>query len=220
MNKLWILWGLGILGLFSSCKSDDVMSKDEYELRTLLNHEWEAIEALDGIFDLEKLEYPVTAEKIDSLFDLKTRSLEYVSDKISLGMNKKGGFYAFSGKHFPPFYGSQHGSIIYFCSTQEKNRFSGKFYEVSAYGEPEAYDGEIYIRKIDENTIKVLILKHGEDDNRRFMDYGVYVLNKKGAWNESTSIKGILESYNAEAQFIEFIGGEHFERDVAQGRCK
>lgn len=220
MKKYCIVLVVGILGLFSSCKSDDTMSKDNYELKTLLNHEWESIEAVNGIFELVKLEYPITEKKIDSLFELKTMPLKYVYEKISLGMNKKGGFYTFSEKLYPPNYGFQPGSVIYFCSTQEKNRFSGKFNEVPVFGQPFAYEGEMHIRKIDEKTIKVLIVKHRVDDNRRFMDYDVYVLNKKGDWKEETSVKSLLEDFNADAQFIEFIGGEHFERDVAQGRCK
>ncbi|MGS4345611.1 hypothetical protein ACKUSY_08475 [Myroides odoratus] len=78
----------------------------------------------------------------------------------------------------------------------------------------------MHIRKINEKTIKVLILKHKVDGNRRFVDYDVYVLNKKGAWKEETSVKSILESYGVHDDYIEFIGGEHFERDVAQGRYK
>ncbi len=121
-------------------------------------------------------------------------------------MNKKGGFYTFSEKLYPPNYEFQPGSVIYFCSTQEKNRFSGKFNEVPVSGEPFAYEGEMHIRKIDEKTMKVLIVKHQVDDNRRFMDYDLYVLNKKGAWKEETSVKSLLEHFNVDAQSIEFIG--------------
>ncbi|WP_353102620.1 hypothetical protein [Myroides odoratus] len=220
MKKCWFVLVLCVLFVFSGCKSDDVMSKDAYGLRVLLNNEWESIEAANGIFELVKLEYPITEKKINSLFELKTVPLKYVYEKISLGMNKKGGFYTFSEKLYPSNYEFQPGSVIYFCLTQKENRFSGKFNEVPVFGEPFAYEGEMHIRKIDEKTIKVLIVKHQVDDNRRFMDYDLYVLNKKGGWKEETSVKSLLEDFNADAQFIELIGGEHFERDVAQGRCK
>ena len=192
------------------------MSKNSDELKTLLNHEWESIEAANGILELVKLEYPITAKKIDNLFELETTSVEYIYEKISLGMNKKGGFYTFSEKHYASNYGFQPGSIIYFCSTQEENRFSRKFNEVPFYGEPFAYEGEMHIRKINEKTIKVLILKHKIDGNRRFVDYDVYVLNKKGAWKEETSVKSMVYMTTTSNLLEENI----LKRDVAQGRCK
>lgn len=220
MKEYCIVLVLCVLCLCSGCKSDDAMSQNEYELRTLLNHEWEATEINSYYTEPLVLESSITTEEIEELFNIKTMPITYSTEKMTLGMNKKGGFYALKQTQYSSSFEYGPKSIFYSCTTQEGNKFSGRINDVSFLGEPKAYDGEVHMRKIDTNTIKVLILYYQVVNSKWYINFNVYVLNKKGAWNEKTSVKSLLERYNVDAQFIEFIGGEHFERDVAQGRCK
>ncbi|STZ69004.1 hypothetical protein [Myroides odoratus] len=220
MKKCWIVLVLCVLFVFSGCKSDDDLSKDSKELRTLLNHEWEATEIINHYIIGNRLKYPFTTEKMEELFNTETYSIENYIHKFKMGMNKKGGFYYVEEIKNVNTNLYDKINVMYMCTTQEEDRIFGKLNYIPNNGQPISYEADLYVRKIDENTIKLLMINHGEDPANKDMTFALFVLNKKGAWNENTAVQSILESFGIDRQYIEFIGGEHFERDVAQGRCK
>lgn len=221
MRKFLSLVVLSVVALLGSCSSDSSNS-EEKELRTLLNNEWEAVSSSYASYDLglsqeqinnfiEKgiVEIDIEAEK----YLLGDDSLLYDKDEFFFGMNKKGGLY---------FWGNEIESKIhtrftfyYACAQQKEKKFTGSF---NNHVEP-ASKMDLYVHKVDENTIKILLLRvasYGYSSSR----CKLYVFKKIGAWNESTNLKSILEKYDYPSYYIELLGGENYERDVAQGKCQ
>ena len=205
MKKILSLVLLSVVALLGSCSSDS-SNNEEKELRTLLNNEWEVVSSSS----LQYFEGKLNEDDLNYLFnDAKLWSEDEENDFI-FGMNKKGGLYYYNyskeGKIIFPFY--------YICTKQTGNKFTGI---ANSLSEP-VEELDLHVRKVDDNTMKIVFftVKSGEEHRLGY----VHVLRKQRAWNESTNLKSILEKYDYPSHVIEVMGGENYERDVAQGRCQ
>lgn len=209
MKQIFSIGLLALVSLFSSCSSDsDPFTQEERELRSLLNNEWEVVQYLEKMNS-----YP--DQVIDIQYLLVDQLLYQTNNKgaeMILGMNKKGGFYYWVGRDET----SLLEHFYYMCTTQEGNKFTGTFNTM----ESNPYEAEIHVHKIDTNTIRVLFLATYERNEQTFTTYEIFLLNKKNAWNETTSLSSLLKKYNYFTDFIELMGGENYERDIAQGGCQ
>ncbi|MGG5505970.1 MULTISPECIES: hypothetical protein [unclassified Myroides] len=219
MRRVFGVLVIAISSLLSSCSSDSDSSKftaEERELRTLLNHEWEATDAYQGL----TYELPLSEEYIADLlnFDWSVQT-GVVDHSIVVGMNKKGGFYFIDEKIRKENGGEPLQDLFYSCTSQQGNKFTGVFSGMSVKG---AYR-EFYVRKVDENTMNlVIVYKEVERDNYAYGYCSVYAFKKIGAWDEQTTFRKIFQRYRYYDNMLDkmILAEENYERDLAQGSCQ
>lgn len=225
MKKLlYMLVVTSVLGLVIGCNSDsDSLTSEETEIKELLNNEWEAIEWSQYEMHVSYTpDIPLTTEEIELIMDRSDVAPFREPYVISLGLNKKGELY-YIHKHAQQEYPIDNPVIdlLYVATTQKDNVFTGCFNYLT---EPDksVRNGSFYIRKMDENTIKVMFTLAERTNGKGEISYSyrVLVMKKKGMWDEHTTVKKLLERYNFEPNFIEMMGGDHYEKEVAVKNCQ
>ncbi|MBB1138777.1 hypothetical protein [Myroides sp. WP-1] len=218
MRAVFNVLFIGVIGFLSSCSSDSDSSKftaEERELRTMLNNEWEASSFTDLMFEL-----PLLQENINWILDYEGRIPMRGKDRsIVIGMNKKGGFYLIDENTRKGYVGEPLHDLLYCCTFQQGNKFTGMF---SGMSQKEIFQ-EFYVRKIDENTMILFLVKVKDEDGRLPYGYGiVYMLKKKGIWEEKTTFRKIFQRYRYYDNMLDkmIMAEENYERDVTQGGCQ
>lgn len=223
-NFIYVVLMIVVASIMGCSSDSDSSTSEEKELRTLLNNEWEAIEwEKRGLYERKNSDRgPLTKEEIDTLLDeswLMPFSDPYT---VILGMNKKGEIY-YLLKHDEKNYPIENPIIdfLYVATKQKDNVFTGCFNYLTE-PDKEIEKRSFYIRKIDENTIKVTFIY--AESNRRPEHteyfYSTFLMKKKGSWDESITVKKLLERYNFEPNFIEMMGGDRYEKEVAERNCQ
>lgn len=219
MQKYFSVILFAMIALLVSCNSDsdsDTFTKEEKELRALLNNEWSIVESgrfyAEDFFDNQM--YPVSENQIEEMFGITTYPFNRVESETEylLGMNRKGGFYSIYGT-------SDRRSLYdfgYACLSQKGNKFTGYFNGITTNNQIK----DMYIRKVDDDTLKLLVVYPIDFSAYVVADVNLYVLKKRGAWDESFSVKKIFEMFDYPPENIKLWDLENYERDKGQGRCQ
>lgn len=224
MRSVCTAFVLVISGLLSSCSSDSNSSSftsEERELRTLLNNEWVAVKESKYI----PFELPMSEDFIPNLLESELVVNTGINNRsIVAGMNKQGGFYLIDEYTGKGPRGEEYTSeplleLLYSCTTQHGNKFTGTFTGMSVKGTT----WEFYVRKADENTMHLVIV-HVKESTQRYPTglCSAYIFKKKGPWDETTTFRKIFQRYRYYDAFLDrmIMAEENYERDVARGGCQ
>lgn len=210
MKKHISLILLGLVTFFGSCSSDsETVTNEEKEYRALMNNEWELIAERTIVY--EEAVVSIHLELLEECFNAQLYPIDQMTH-YRLGMSKKGGFYSWTTYDGA----SSFTNFCYACMSQVGNKFTGYVNGIEANDELT----DMYIRKVDEHTIKLLLVTEQDLGFSKIAIVKCMLLNKIGNWDEDFSVVKIFEMFNYSAEDIESWDLKNYERDKAQGRCQ